>query len=235
MMSLRALGIRILAIGFLSVALNGIGGIKEVNSSESYPSVMDMDTKEFFRLYDTNRDGVVSGKEARAFRNTIIYLLDTDRDGKIDIKDVAPDREAEIETKVHALARMRFKSLDKSNDGTISLEEFFEAFSSVVAECGLIASREIAGQPPHPGYLVMAADANKDGIVDLEEMKTTENADFRTMDKNRDGKVTPVEHWNVSVIRRFGTTRDRPVIEGDPAIETNAEKGCYMDITTWAY
>jgi hypothetical protein len=48
------------------------------------------------------------------------------------------------------------------------------------------------GGPPPPPPLVAALDANHDGVIDAQEIDNAPAA-LRTLDKNKDGKLTPDE------------------------------------------
>lgn len=49
------------------------------------------------------------------------------------------------------------------------------------------------GGPPPPPPLIAALDANHDGIIDAQEIDNAPAA-LRTLDKNKDGKLTPDEY-----------------------------------------
>lgn len=102
----------------------------------------------------------------------IIRALDANHDGIIDSNEIANASEA-------------LKTLDKNGDGQLTPNEYLGPFAPTNAP---VAGRH---HPPLPAIIV-ALDANHDGIIDATEIANA-SAALKTLDKNGDGELTPDE------------------------------------------
>ena len=115
----------------------------------------------------------------------LLRMFDTDKDGKV-TKD-----------EFMAGVRKRFAEMDLNNDGRITDEDL----PPMLRGRNIIAGGQIAGdQAPGAGAgrmgpgmpmlrMLQEADANKDGIVTLDEALAAAEKRFATLDRNKDGVI----------------------------------------------
>lgn len=114
------------------------------------------------------------GQVDRPIRN-----LDPDGDGFIGWNDMA---------RVYpTMTQLTFDGVDKNDDGRLSYEEFYDPDTQVaIAQCAPSSFMDLASM-----------DANGDNFLDMDELKggypAVTPSDFRTIDLNRDNRVSSVE------------------------------------------
>jgi Ca2+-binding EF-hand superfamily protein len=157
-----------------------------------------------FAEVDTNGDGKVSLAELTASRESWLTQVDTNKDGvatQAEIEASFAARRQEHAQKMFARedankdgrltrdeSRMPsawFERADANKDGALTLAELTEARKSAVADKG-------AGKGPGAGKH-QRFDANGDGKVDREELRTSAANQFTQLDKNKDGNLTSDE------------------------------------------
>lgn len=110
--------------------------------------------------------------------------VDANRDGFADRAEIeASEAKALAARKAMVLSEREraFKTLDKDNNGTLTLAEF-NAVAAAQALPRADASQELA-----------RLDTNKDGRISRDENRVVALAQFDRADANRDGTVTPAE------------------------------------------
>jgi hypothetical protein len=124
--------------------------------------------------------GQPGGQSGRPPMPPTVAALDANHDGTIDETEIA-----------NAPAALR--TLDKNSDGKLTMDEFRPARPGGQGGPGPAGQgMPGAGGPggAHPRMPIMLAlDANKDGLVDEKEIANAPAA-LRTLDKNKDGKLS---------------------------------------------
>ncbi|QNN46121.1 EF-hand domain-containing protein [Thermomonas brevis] len=105
----------------------------------------------FLALYDTNKDGLVSHEEFAARRDEQFARTDADKDGALSPDEYLAEFTARLDARIaergkapDTQTRVRFRSLDKDNDGKMTFAEY-----------------QVSGK-----RMFDAADRSHDGIVD---------------------------------------------------------------------
>lgn len=149
----------------------------------------DATTRARFARLDKNGDGVIDASEIEASLNRrfehrgfgrgvlgqrLIRAFDTDRDGKV-TKD-----------EFMATVRSRFAQMDLNNDGRITDEDLPPAMRG-----RNILAGDSDGRGPGRRILRLLrdADANKDGVVTLDEALAAADQRFAGLDRNKDGVI----------------------------------------------
>lgn len=156
----------------------------------------------FLEQYDRDRDGRVTRAEyARtdaSFRN-----LDRDQDGVVTAKDFEKPVEMPADLAAPFLIVRRFAGPDAD---AIAIGDLDEAFETVdLDHDGAIARNEFLGPTPPPGPdrfapLLAVADADKDGRLTLDELKSY----ALRRDKDDDGRISRRERMKPGVEPRTG-------------------------------
>ncbi|GLT02127.1 hypothetical protein GCM10007897_35310 [Sphingobium jiangsuense] len=137
---------------------------KDITRAEAEAKV-----KEYFALFDANKDGAVTKEEITARRDA-------------------------ARTKWRA---ERFNALDKDGNGAISRAEFDAAHQGRAGRAdgkrGGPGHHRMGGGMKGGGMSIAKADANKDGRITLAEATSAALAHFDKMDANKDGTVTVQE------------------------------------------
>jgi len=157
----------------------------------------DTRTRERFARLDKNSDGVIDAAEAEAgmpgpgsrgqqmgeaMAQRLLAMFDTNRDGKV--------------TREEFLARVRseFGRADLNSDGRISDEDLppMARGRNVLKGEGRIGP--MMGGPMMGGRGMMLgrlieADANKDGVITLDEVTASATRRFEQLDRNKDGAI----------------------------------------------
>lgn len=171
------------------------------------------DRKEYIAEHDANADGSVSRAEVEAFRKSRFNSGDTNQNGVLDENEYIDefmgrlDQQIADERKSHIKqTHIRFKSLDKNNNGLISWEEYQtsgdRAFAHldkqntgrVVAqgdEQQTRGTRSVLSMPTSHsvnGFLALY-DENADGVVTREEFDLHRKQAFIATDLDKDGAL----------------------------------------------
>jgi Ca2+-binding EF-hand superfamily protein len=166
------------------------------------------------RALDVNHDGVIDAGEI-ANAPAALRTLDKNGDGKLTQDELRPSRPAERggsatsgDQSLPSDPLMR--ALDRNGDGVIDESEIADAPASLLTldknGDGKLTQDELRpsrpakrdgsaasidqGLPPSP--LMLALDANHDGVIDANEIANAPAA-LKTLDKNGDGELTPDE------------------------------------------
>jgi Ca2+-binding EF-hand superfamily protein len=154
-----------------------------------------------FAEVDTNKDGKVSLAELTASRESWLTKVDTNKDGVA----TQPEIEASFSARRQEHAQKMFAREDANKDGRLTRDEsrmpsaWFERADvnkdGALTLAELTEARKIAaadkgaskgpGSGKHQGF-----DANADGKVDREELRTAAANQFAQLDKNKDGSLT---------------------------------------------
>lgn len=200
----------------------------------------DATTRARFARLDKNGDGVVDISEIEAtlskrferrgdgrgkMAQRRMRAFDTDRDGKV-TKD-------EFMTTV----RSRFAQFDLNNDGRITDEDLPPRLRGR----NILASDSGSGRGPGRRLLRLMrnADANKDGVVTLDEAMAAADKRFAGLDRNKDGvidtadrdalRAETVAYGAKRFIHRFGADADGKVTKEQFAAKAK-ERFARMDI-----
>jgi len=136
---------------------------KDITRAEAEAKV-----KEYFALFDANKDGVVTTEEITAHREAARAKWRAER----------------------------FNALDKDGDGAISRAEFDAAHQGrpgADGKRGGHGGHHRMGGGMMGGGMIARADANNDGRITLAEATSAALAHFDRMDANKDGTVTVQE------------------------------------------
>lgn len=202
----------------------------------------DATTRARFARLDKNGDGVIDASEIEAalsrrferhrgkhggrLGQRRMHAFDTDRDDKV-TKD-------EFTTTV----RSRFAQLDLDNDGRITDEDLPPRLRGrdILASDSGMGSR---GPGRRILRLVRNADADKDGVVTLEEAMAAADKRFTGLDRNKDGvidkadrdalRTETVDYRVKRFIHRFGAAADGKVTKEQFAAKAR-ERFARMDI-----
>ena len=101
---------------------------------------------------------------------------DTDHDGKVSLAEYEAGR------------MMQFKRMDTNGDGALSFAEIDAASAAAAQRGGPMADMMKARNDA-----LKAADANGDQSISADEFKAYVDAEFKKMDTNADGYLTPDE------------------------------------------
>ncbi|MBT8418202.1 MAG: hypothetical protein KJO42_12235 [Silicimonas sp.] len=146
-----------------------------------------------FEQIDGNNDGRLSAEEVgemkaqsaltqhqmRSSKERPLMLLDPDSDGLMSYDDMA---------RVHpTLTKNAFEGIDKNNDSRISYAEFYTVEAqTALAQCSESKFLDLA-----------AMDSDGDKFLSMDELMggypQATNADFRTIDLNKDNRISSVE------------------------------------------
>lgn len=175
---------------------NGRGGVWGRGARSMTQGDFDTRTRERFARLDKNSDGVIDAAEVEAgmpgpggargqvgemLSQRFLAMFDTDRDGKV--------------TREEFLARVRkqFARADLNNDGRISDEDL----PPMARGRGVLKGEGRRG-PTMGGAMggggmmlgrLIEADANKDGVITLEEAVASATRRFEQFDRNKDGVI----------------------------------------------
>jgi Ca2+-binding EF-hand superfamily protein len=190
-------------------------------------------TRERFARLDKNSDNVIDASEIEAMLSerggrhfgraeqagrTRIGRFDADRDGKITRDEFLNN------------VKQRFAQLDLNNDGKITDEDLPPSMRGL----GVLSRAEDGGGGRHGRLLalVRGADANKDGVVTLDEALAAAQARFARLDKNGDGVIDNadreqmrkemVDYQVKRFIHRYGADADGKVSREKFTEEANA-------------
>jgi Ca2+-binding EF-hand superfamily protein len=188
MLAMLALGVSALAVNAQNAAgpppadqrpsgqtgpAGGPGGL-ELNGQRPPPSPL-------LRALDVNHDGVIDANEI-ANASAALLTLDKNGDGKLTPEELRPQRPARADISAGGAANLPARQAGPAGSpGGLGLD----------------------GQRPPPSRLMMALDANHDGVIDANEIANA-SAALLTLDKNGDGKLTPDE---LRPPRRSGAAR----------------------------
>lgn len=112
-----------------------------------------------FAAADANEDGKVTQDEFNAWRASMVAGIDTDKDGKISVEELAAMHLKQMQAAADAMAQRMVKELDTDGDGKLSAAE-------------LVAH-------PMPMDAFALADTNKDGVVDQAEAEAAQQMMWR--------------------------------------------------------
>jgi Ca2+-binding EF-hand superfamily protein len=174
-----------------------------------------VDTSEFLREHDRNKDGSLSKNELPAWLHHNFPRLDANKDGKIskdelekgvaylhqrrrpsDLMAVLVEMSDCDECCMEEVQRAydTLRKLDANGDGKISAEELKECRSQIVRE-------RVAG-------LIERLDDNKDGKLSKDETRGQLRDDFEELDRDKDGFLSREEiHAGASARPRPGTEK----------------------------
>ncbi len=134
------------------------------------------------------QQGQVQGKKQRRGGPQMMEMLftrfDSDKNGSISLEE-APER-----------MKQRFEKLDANSDKSVSKEELQAAFQMMGGEQGKGKKGEGKkgrGQMMDPAKMIQKADANKDGVISLDEAPERMKKNFDRMDADASGTVTADE------------------------------------------
>ncbi len=135
---------------------------------------------------DANQDGIIDATE-QANAPATLRALDRNGNGQLEMSEVMPRLANERIRPASPQAHSRRPALPVPGDGARSVPA---APPHVSYEQGSVP----APPPPPPvPALIMALDANRDGLIDAAELANAPAA-LRTLDKNADGQLTPAEY-----------------------------------------
>lgn len=149
---------------------------------------LDARIRERFARLDRNSDGVIDAQEieqAIADRQSgreadpqLMTRLDTDKDGKV--------------AKAEYLARVevRFKRMDLNNDGRITDDDL----PPMLRGRGILKGDAVStGRGARGMQWLREADANKDGLITLDEVRARAEQRFALLDRTKDGVLDPAD------------------------------------------
>lgn len=212
----------------------------------------DTQTRERFARLDKNSDGVIDAAEMEAaitgrmsamrdrmgggprFGERMVRMFDANKDGKV--------------TKDEFLAgiKKRFAEMDLNNDGRISDEDLPPMMRGRNVLAGGAAS---GGMEQGPGLgrgagmpmlrMLRDADANKDGVITLDEVLAAAEKRFTLADRNKDGAIDQadfdalrkemVDYRVKRFIHHFGADKDGKVTR-EQFSQKAAERFAQMDL-----
>ena len=187
---------------------HGMGGFGGGFSGALTKDEFDARSRERFARLDKNNDGVIDATEAEVALTgqasmwqrmkgrmhggeagnrmgsmgarggeQLLRIFDANKDGKV--------------TKDEFLAgvRRRFAEMDLNNDGRISDEDL----PPMMRGRNVLAGGNATGSMGHHGMpmlrMLQGADANKDGVITLDEVLAAADKRFALLDRNKDGNI----------------------------------------------
>lgn len=169
-----------------------------------------------------DQSATVTRTEAIAKADERFAARDIDKDGKL----TPADRTAAQKARADA----RFAEMDADKSGQISRAEFDAAGEKRMEMRGAPGDERgpgkwgRGGKGGHHGMMgrghgggpgMMAADANKDGAITLEEHRAQAVAKFTSQDANKDGKVTAEERKAAHEAMRAAWKAERAQEKGE--------------------